>query len=87
MVEKHLLQHGGLVLHGRVLGQEAHLHIGIFRDGSPVRLRNTGQDLQKRGLAGAVDADDAGLVPFVQIKIHIVQQLPAAEVDGEMFRG
>mgnify|MGYP007110422094 CR=1 FL=1 len=87
VMEKHLLQHSGLVLHGRVLGQEAHLHVGIFRHAPSVRLRKARQDLQKRGLAGTVDADDAGLVPLVQIKVHIVQQLPAAEVDGEMFRG
>ena len=28
-VEKHLLQHGGLVLHGRILRQVADLHVGI----------------------------------------------------------
>ena len=86
-MEKHLLQHGGLVLHGRILGQKAHLDVGIFRHASPVRLRNACQDLQKRGLAGAVDADDTGFISFVQIKIYIVQQLPAAEIDGKMLRG
>ena len=35
----------------------------------------------------AVDADNAHLVPLVEIEIHIIQQLAAAEVDGEMFCG
>ena len=86
-VEEHLLQHGGVLVHHRVLGQEADLDVGVPGDGAPVRLRDAGEHLQKGGLAGAVDADDAHLVPLVEVEVHIVQQLAAAEVDGEMFRG
>ena len=86
-VEKHLLQHSGIILHHRVLGQETHLHIGIAGNGAVVRLRDAGQDFHKGGLSGAVDTDDAGLVPFVEIKVDIIQQLAAAEIDREMFRG
>ena len=86
-VEEHLLQHGGVLVHHRVLGQQADLDVGVPGDGAPVRLRDAGEHLQKGGLAGAVDADDAHLVPLVEVEVHIVQQLAAAEVDGEMFRG
>ena len=86
-MEEDLLQHGGVLVHHRVLGQQADLDVGVPGDGAAVRLRDTGEDLQKGGLAGAVDADNAHLVPLVEIEIHIIQQLAAAEVDGEMFRG
>ena len=87
MVEKDLLQDGGFVLHHRVLGQDADLHVGVPGHMALVRLRSAGQDLQKGGFSGAVDADDAGFVPLVQVKIHVGQQLAAAEVDGDVFRG
>ena len=86
-MQKYLLQNRGVILHGRILLQKAHLHIGIPGDGPGIGLQLSGQDLQKGGLAGAVDADDAYLVPLVQIKIHILQQLAAAKVDGQMLRG
>ena len=86
-VQEHLLQHRGVVVHGRVLGQDADLDVGVPGDASGIRLGDPRQDLQEGGLAGAVDADDAHLVPFIQIKIHILQQLAAAEVDGDVFRG
>ena len=50
-MQKHLLQHGGCVLHNRVLG--------------PVCLRKTCQDLQKGGFSRSVHADDAGSVSFI----------------------
>ena len=64
-VQEHLLQHRGVIVHHRVLGQVADLHIGIPGDAALVRLCDAGQDLQKGGLAGAVDADDAGFVAFI----------------------
>ena len=85
-VQEYLLQNRGVVLHGRVLLQQAHLHIGVPGNRSGIGFQPACQHFQKRGLAGAVNADDADLVPFVQIKIHILQQLAAAEVDGKMLR-
>ena len=85
-MEEHLLQHRGAVVHGRVLGQDTDLDIGVPGDAASVRFRDPCQDLQKGGLAGAVDADDAHLVPFIQVKIHILQQLAAAEIDRDVFR-
>ena len=86
-VQEHLLQHRGVVVHHRILGQIADLHVGISGNAALVRFNGSGQNLQKGGFAGAVDADDAGLVPLVQIKVHILKQLAAAEVDGNVFRG
>ena len=86
-MQKHLLQYRGVIVHGRVLGQKAHLHVGVPGNGTGVSLRDPGQDLQKGGFAGAVDADDTGLVPLIQIEIHILQQLAAAKIDGEVLRG
>ena len=85
-MEKHLLQDRGVVLHYGILGQIADLNIGIPLHPPLIRPDPAGQDLQKGGLSRAVDADDADLVSLVQIKIDILQQLPAAEVDGKMFR-
>ena len=85
-MQEHLLQNGGVILHGGILFQKAHLHIGIPGDGPGIRFQLSGQDLQKGGLAGAVDADDAHLVPLIQVKIHVLQQLAAAEINGQMLR-
>ena len=82
-----LLQDRPVVVHLRVLRQIAHLQVRPARDVPAVRLHEPGQHLQKRRFAGAVDADDAGLVPLVEIKIHILQQLTAAEIDGKLFCG
>ena len=84
-VQEHLFQHRGMVVHHRILGEEADLGVGIAGDPPLVRFQIAGQYLQKSGLAGAVDADHAHLVPVIEIKIHIRQQLPAAEIDGKMF--
>ena len=86
-MEKYLLENGGVILHGGILGKKADLYIGIAGDRTGIGLRQSGQDLEKGGLSGAVDADDPGLVAFVEIEVHIVQQLAAAEVDGKMFCG
>ena len=43
-VEKHLLQHGGAILHYRVLGQDADLHVGVPGNDAAVRLQRPGQD-------------------------------------------
>ena len=81
-VEKHLLQDRGGVLHDGILGEIADLDIGIAGDAPRVRLDHPRQDLQEGGLSGAVDADDTGLFALLQIEIHILQQLPGAEIDG-----
>ena len=86
-MQKYLLQNRGVILHGRILLQKAHLHIGVSGDCPGVGLQPPGQYLQKCGLSGAVDADDTNLVPLIQIKIHILQQLAAAEVNGKMLCG
>ena len=86
-VEKYLLENGGVILHGRILGKNADLHIGIAGDRTGVGLRQSGQDLEEGGFSGAVDADDSGFITFVEIEVHIIQQLAAAEIDGKMFCG
>ena len=77
-----MIRHAQLIQHGLGL-----VFVGIAGDDACISLRHAGEDFQKGGLAGTVDADDAGLVALVEVKIHIVQQLAAAEVDGEMFCG
>ena len=44
-VEEHLLQHGGVLVHHRVLGEEADLDVGVPGDGAPIRLRDAGEHL------------------------------------------
>ena len=46
-VQEHLLQHRGVILHHRVLGQVADLNIGVPGDAAPIRLCDAGQDLQE----------------------------------------
>ena len=87
IVAEYLLQDRGLLVHDGILRQNAHLDVRIPGDRATVRLQHAGEDFQKRGLPGTVDADDAHLVPLIEIKIYILQQLPAAEIDGKMFRG
>ena len=43
-VEEHLLQHGGGLLHHRVLGQQADLDVGVAGESARVRLCDAGQD-------------------------------------------
>ncbi|MPM60112.1 hypothetical protein SDC9_106959 [bioreactor metagenome] len=68
------------------MGQEAHLYVGVPAHSAAVRFKVLSQDPQEGGFSGSVDADDAHLVTVVQIEIHILQQLSAAKVDGQMFR-
>ena len=84
-MEEDLFQNGSIVLHNRILGQVADLHVGISDNASCIGFQGPRQHLQEGGLAGAVDADDAHLVPFVEIEIYVRQQLPAAKIDGKMF--
>ena len=84
-VEKHLLQHGGLVLHGRILRQVADLHVGVAGHRSLVGGKLAHQHLQKGGFSRAVDTDNAGFVTVVQIKVHVLQQPAVAKVDRKMF--
>ena len=64
-MQEHLLQHGCVILHHRILGQKTHLHVGIAGNGAAVRLRNSGENLHEGRFSGAVDADHAGFVPLI----------------------
>ena len=64
-MQEHLLQHGCVILHHRILGQKTHLHVGIAGNGSAVRLRDSGEDLHEGRFSGAVDADHAGFVSLI----------------------
>ena len=86
-MEENLLQKGGIVLHNGVLGQVADLDIGIAGQLALVRRQLAGEDFQKGGFSCAVDAKDAHLVPFVEIEIDLRKQLPAAEIDRQIFCG
>ena len=85
-VGKDLLQDRGLRVHLGVLGQEADLHVGVPADGAAVRHLLARQDAEKAALAGAVDADDADLVPLVEVEGHVVQKLFQAEIQADVFR-
>ena len=85
-VGKDLLQDRGLRVHLGVLGQEADLHVGVPADGAAVRHLLARQDAEKAALAGAVDADDADLVPLVEIEGDIIQELFQAEIQADVFR-
>ena len=84
-VQEYLLQNGGLIVHGGVLGQKTHLHIGIAGYRALVGGQFSRKDLQKGGFSRSVDADDTGFVSVVQIKVHVLQQLAVAKVHGQMF--
>ena len=61
--EEDLLQDRGVLPHLRVLGEEAHLHVGVPGDAALVWLDLPGEHPEEGGLSGAVDADDAHPVP------------------------
>ena len=61
--EEDLLQDRCVLPHLRVLGEEAHLHVGVPGDAALVRLDLPGEHPEESGLSGAVDADDAHPVP------------------------
>ena len=82
-MEEHLLQDGGIIGHFRILGQKTDLHIGITDNPAGIRLQAARQNPQKGGLAGAVNTDDTHLVIFIQIEIHIGEQLLHPEIDGK----
>ena len=64
-MQEYLLQNGGIVIHHRILGKIAHLHIGIAGNAAFVRFDNACQHLQERRLTGTVDTDDTGLISLV----------------------
>ena len=61
--QKDLLQNGGILPHHGVLGEEAHLHVGVPGDAALVRLDLPGEHPEEGGFPGAVDADDTHLIP------------------------
>jgi protein-arginine kinase len=67
LISKDLLKNGVVLIHGWILGQKHHLHVGKPGDGAAVGDFLPGQTPQKGGFAGAVDADDADFVTGLQI--------------------
>ena len=84
---KDLLQHRGPRLHGGILGQKAHLNIGVSGDAALVGGLLAGQDPEKAALSRAVDADQAHLVALAEVEGHVVQQWLEAEVEADVFCG
>ena len=64
-MQEDLLQNGSVVFHKGVLGQVADLGVGTADDLAFVGFQGAGQNLQKGGFAGAVDADDTDFVAFI----------------------
>ena len=75
---ENLLQNSGLRVVGRVLGQVFHHHIA--RNGQLALFASVmiGNHAQQGTLTGAIDTDNAILVPFLHIKGHIFKQRPRA---------
>ena len=71
-VQEHLLQNRGVIIHHRVLRQEADLYIGISGNRSGISLRDACQNLQKGGFSGSVDTNDTGLVSLIPYKYRHV---------------
>ena len=86
-VVKDLLQHRGPRHHLRVLGEEAHLDVGVQGDRPLVGDLLPRQHPEEAALPRAVDADDADLVPLIEIEGDIVQQLLQAEIQADVLRG
>ena len=71
-VGKDLLQHRGLGVHLGVLGEEADLDVGVPAHRALVGDLLPRQHPEEGTLSGAVDADDADLVPLIEIEGHVV---------------
>jgi hypothetical protein len=71
----------------RISLQNGHA-FGCTEDDVPlVRLQLTGKDIEKRGLAGAVRADDALAVAGSELAVDVLEQDPIAEGESEVADG
>ena len=84
-VAEDLLKDGGVRVHVRVLGQIGYLHVREDVHGAAVRLLGPGQHAQKRGFARAVDADDAHLVPGIEIERSVLDETLHPIILFQMF--
>ena len=86
-VVKDLLQHRGSLHHGGVLGQEAHLDVGVQGHRPLVGDLLPCQHPEEAALPRAVDADDADFIPLVEVEGDVLQQLLEAKVQRNVLCG
>jgi hypothetical protein len=70
-----------------VLAENGHALACPEDDVPPVRFQFTGKDFEKRGLAGAVRADDAIAVAGGELEVDILEQDPIAKGESEVADG
>ena len=81
-----VLQDGPFWVKNRILRQVRDLEPASPDDLPLVRLQCAGYDRQQRGFAGAVDADHADPVIFVDALRHVLQDLCVAEGDADSLQ-
>ena len=78
--------HDGIgIVHGLILLEDGHSGLGVDIDVAGARLELTGEDLQERGFAGAVGADDAIAVAGGKLQVHLGKQRGAAVLQREVI--
>jgi hypothetical protein len=96
--DHHVLQHGevaekvdvligaGDALLGDLIRLQAAEGLSVKGDGAAGELVNAADQVEQRGLAGAVGADQAEDFPLVHGKTHLVDGDQTAEGDGGLFQ-
>ena len=78
-------QHRISLLEHRCLGQIRNFQIVAHGDLSVVTFLLPGQNLQQGGFAGAVHTDDPDLLPLLNGKIHLIENLPLSVCFCQLF--
>ena len=78
--------HDGIgIVHRLILLEDGHSGLGVNIDVAGARLELTGEDLQERGFAGAVGADDAIAVAGGKLQVHLGKQRGSAVLQREVI--
>ena len=77
--------HDGIgIVHRLILLEDGHSGLGVNIDAAGARLELTGEDLQERGFAGAVGADDAIAVAGEKLQVNVLEQPLTAKLHTEI---
>ena len=78
--------HDGIgIVHRLILLEDGHSGLGVNIDAAGARLELAGEDLQERGLAGAVGADDTVAVAGGKLQVHLGKQRGSAVLQREVI--
>ena len=81
-----LEHHAETLLDDALLGIIELIHVRLKDDDAPARLRHETEDgAREHGFAGSGSADDADELAAIELEAHVLEDLPSAELDGEVL--